>query len=374
VAKKLLWGKFTTDDLVIDSDDDIYCSFPFLKLVGMKMVNKDEFLITFNEVRGIKDTVMPKMVALSGSLSLGWDRTSWPVPYMEIKDTKTTFDRRHTVKSCMNNSAAKEIPGAEYERAYAQGVEFVDIFNEFEDKSILTMAAMWGNVYGPIAEDTKDYMFQTACVHILRNEVERHEEDLLTRSFIKSLLRYMGCNDRYNNNNTVIERIVTKSLDSLKDPETVVGKKCHNNNKEDVDKFLNETQGWGLHNTEDDDNIYVIIPLQDNETFCFTYAERLLTNVCKNQKQKPEKITKALLWNKENSQNAQKIMTSRQKFEKRINSSYQLRRDNALQPVEQILKPDMVPHKSLCDLPLEIWCMDQIEGEEEPYEILFDLE
>ena len=137
MAKKLLWGKFTTDDLVIDSDDDIYCSFPFLKLVGMKMVNKDEFLITFNEVRGIKDTVMPKMVALSGSLSLGWDRTSWPVPYMEIKDTKTTFDRRHTVKSCMNNSAAKEIPGAEYERAYAQGVEFVDIFNEFEDKSIL---------------------------------------------------------------------------------------------------------------------------------------------------------------------------------------------------------------------------------------------
>ena len=44
----------------------------------------------------------------------------------------------------------------------------------------------------------------------------------------------MGCPTRYNNNTTVIERIVTKVLDALRDPETVVGQPTHNNNVEDL--------------------------------------------------------------------------------------------------------------------------------------------
>lgn len=376
MAKKLPWGKFSTKDLVVNQDDDIYAPFPFLRLVGMLMVKINELRITHNVVRGIKDTVSQKLVGLAGSLFYGWDRTSWPIPFMKVKGEKETFDRRHTVKVCLNNNAVEDVPSAEYERAYPQDIAYAEIYNNFLDKSILTMAAMYGNVYGPIAEDTKDYQFQTACVHILRDEYERHEEDILNRSFIKDLLKHMGCYDRYNSNNTVIERIVTKSLDAVKDPETVVGKKCVNNNIEDVEKFLRTEEEWGLHNTEDDNNIYVLIPLQDNDSFCFTYAERLLTTVCKNSKDsnKSGKITKALLWNKENSQNAKKIAASRLKFEKRINSSWQLRRDNALEPIEKVLHEDMIIRRSLCDMPLEVWCMNQIEGEEEPFEILFDTE
>ena len=49
---------------------------------------------------------------------------------------------------------------------------------------------MWGNVYGPVVDDTKDYMFETACVSIIRDEIENDnvEEDLLTRPFVRSLL------------------------------------------------------------------------------------------------------------------------------------------------------------------------------------------
>ena len=376
MAKKLPWGKFSTKDLVVNQDDDIYAPFPFLRLVGMLMVKINELRITQNAVRGIKDTVSQKLVGLAGSLFYGWDRTSWPIPFMNVKSEKETFDRRHTVKVCLNNDAVDEVPAAEYERAYPQDIAYAEIFNNFLDKSILTMAAMYGNVYGPIAEDTKDYQFQTACVHILKCEHDRHEEDILTRPFVKTLLKYMGCYDRYNSNNTVIERIVTKTLDSVKDPETVVGKLTINNNIENVEKFLRTEEEWGPHNTEDDNNIYVLIPLQDNDSFCFTYAERLLTTVCKNSKdpKKSGKITKALLWNKENSQNAKKIAASRLKFEKRINSSWQIRRDNALEPIEKVLHEDMIIRRPLCDLPLEVWCMNQIEGEDEPFEILFDTE
>ena len=376
MAKKLPWGKFSTKDLVVNQDDDIYAPFPFLRLIGMLMVKINELRITQNAVRGIKDTVSQKLVGLAGSLFYGWDRTSWPIPFMNVKGEKETFDRRHTVKVCLDNNAVEDVPTAEYERAYPQDIAYAEIFNNFLDKSILTMAAMYGNVYGPIAEDAKDYQFQTACVHILKREYDRHEEDILTRSFVKTLLKYMGCYDRYNKNTTVIERIVTKTLDSVKDPETVVGKLTINNNIETVEKFLRTEEEWGPHNTEDNNYIYVLIPLQDNDSFCFTYAERLLTTVCKNSKdpKKSGKITKALLWNKENSQNAKKIAASRLKFGKRINSSWQLRRDNALEPIERVLHEDMIIRRPLCDMPLEVWCMNQIEGEEEPFEILFDTE
>ena len=111
MAKKLPWGTFSTDDLVIDCEDYIYASFPFLGLVNLLMVKIKELRIGDNAVRGIKDTVNQKLVGLSGSLFYGWDRTSWPVPFFrvdtqEIQD-KEAFDRRHTVKVCRNNQAVE---------------------------------------------------------------------------------------------------------------------------------------------------------------------------------------------------------------------------------------------------------------------------
>ena len=285
MAKKLPWGTFSTDDLVIDCEDDIYASFPFLGLVNLLMVKIKELRIGDNAVRGIKDTVNQKLVGLSGSLFYGWDRTSWPVPFFrvdtqEIQD-KEAFDRRHTVKVCRNNQAVEELPGAAYERIRPENG---GIFNDFLDQSILTMAAMWGNVYGPIAEDTKDYMFETACIHIIRDEIDRHDEDLLTRSFVRKLLKFMGCYTRYNDNTTVVERIVTKILDSLRDPEAVVGQLTINNNESDLENFIKNSDDWGNDNTETDTHVFIIITIQDNKILAQTYAEKLLTRVCKIEK------------------------------------------------------------------------------------------
>ena len=146
------------------------------------------------------------------------------------------------------------------------------------------MAAMWGNVYGPIAEDTKDYMFETACIHIIRDEIDRHDEDLLTRSFVRKLLKFMGCYTRYNDNTTVVERIVTKILDSLRDPEAVVGQLTINNNESDLENFIKNSDDWGNDNTETDTHVFIIITIQDNKILAQTYAEKLLTRVCKIEK------------------------------------------------------------------------------------------
>ena len=379
MAKKLTWGTFSIEDLVINKEDDIYTAFPFLTLEELLMTKVSELSVGDNTVRGTKDTVSQKIVGLSGSLLYGWDRTSWPIPFMPVGEKKEAFDRRHTLKVC-RDKVVQEVPSARYARVYPSNG---GVFNSFKDNTILTIAAMWGNVYGPVVDDTKDYMFETACVSIIRDEIENDnvEEDLLTRPFVRSLLKHMGCYDRYNNNKPVIERIVTKVLASLQDPEEVVGQLTINNNEFDVDKFIQESDDWQPHNTENDRYKFVVVPLQDNVSFCFTYAERILTTVCKNEAANPQvtvegtlppKITKILLWNKENSLNAKKIVASRQKFKKHLNSSWQTRRDNVLGPIEEVLNPKMITRKKLSDLNMEIWCMNQLEGEDEPFEMLFE--
>lgn len=384
MAKRLKWGTFSTDELSLDRDDDIFIDFPFLEYVGMEMNNINEFSVGDNTVRGTKDTVSEKIVGLSGSLPGGWDRTSWPIPFLPDKTTtgiknKIAFDRRHTLKVCRTLPIIKEVPSAEYKRVFPS---FGGIINSFSDHSILTMGAMWGNVYGPTKDDTKDHMFEIACASILKDENNLHEEDLLTRDFVKRILTYMGCYDRYNNNNTVVERIVTKILDSLRDPETVSGRLSQNINQEDLDKFYEESDEWQPHNTENDKYKFIMVPLQDNPSFCFTYAERILTTVCKNEAEAPRvtvegtlppKITRVLLWNGTNP-SPQKIVASRQKFREQLNISWQTRRDNVLKPIENILNPTIVDgyRKKLSDLNMEIWCMNQLDDEDEPFEMCFE--
>ena len=57
MAKKLTWNSnFSTDDLSLDWEDDIYESFPFLKLKkdGLKMTKIDDLsVIIDNMVRGL---------------------------------------------------------------------------------------------------------------------------------------------------------------------------------------------------------------------------------------------------------------------------------------------------------------------------------
>ena len=376
VAKKLPWGSFSHEDLRVDREDDIYQNFPFLNFIGMLMVKINELRIGDNAVRSIQDTLSQKIVGLTGSLFNGWDRTSWPIPFVKIdtEDTqdKEAFDRRHTIKVCRGFKHVDEVPGAEYERVYPENG---GIFNEFDFNSILTMAAMWGNVFGPIVEDTKEHNYETACVNILKIEKEKTEENLLTKPFVRSMLKYMGCFQRYNNNNTVINRIAGRVLDALKDPENVTGKLAINNNKSSVDKFIKKSDDWQPHNTENDNFFFEVITIQDNDSFAHTYAEKLLTRVCKRQNDEKtrQKITKVLLYNESNSNNPQKIVASRLKFKDRLNSSWTIRRDNVLTPVVGLFNFDLHIQK-LSDLNLEIWNFHQIEDEDEPFEMAFDKE
>ena len=375
MAKKLPWGSFSHEDLRVDHEDDIYQNFPFLNYIGMLMVKINELRIGDNAVRSIQDTISQKIVGLTGSLFNGWDRSSWPIPFVRIKtedkQDKEAFDRRHTIKVCRGFKHVDEVPGAEYERAFPKNG---GVFNNFDMNSILTMAAMWGNVFGPIVEDTKEHNFETACVRILKTEqakVDKSECNLIQRDFIKFILKYMGCYQRYDNNEQIVNRIAGRVIEAFRDPETVADRLAINNNKKDLETFIENSEDWRAHNTEDDKYHYETIIIQDNDSLCFTYAEKLLTRLCSRS---DGKITKVLLYNEKNADNPKKIVSSRHLFKQRLNSSYQTRRDAALAPVESILNKEVIPSKKLNEFPLELWCMNQLDDEEEPVEISFDLE
>ena len=379
MAKKLSWGTFTHKDLRVDSEDDIYAPFPFLTYVGMAMIAIKSLVIPDeNQVRGIKHLISQKLVGLSGSLVFGWDRTSWPIPFVEVEGKNQIFDRRHTL-SVIRQLASKssnvyEVPSAKYQRAYPKDG---GIFNDFLTSTILKIASMWGNVFGPIPEDTKDHNFESTLVSILRDEKDRFDYNIVTRDMCRQILRYMGCYTRYNDNEIVVERIITKAIDSVKDENTVASQMCINTNKSDLDNFINSSDDWEISDFEDDTTLYIIITIQDNVSFCRTYAMKLIDRVCDlenkaNEEGKTSKKVKVLLYNDKNSNNAKKVVASRTKFKKELNKTWVVRRDNVLKPIEEVLNPKMIQRKSLSDLNLEIWSMHQIEDEDAPIEMAFD--
>ena len=71
--------------------------------------------------------------------------------------------------------------------------------------------------------------------------------------------------------------------------------------------------------------------------------------------------------------NAKRIVASRQKFKKRLNSSWYTRRDNVIGPIpNDILDLKDSFRRSLSDLQLEVWYYNQLETESEPVEMLID--
>ena len=382
MAHKLPWGSnFSIDDLVVNETDDIYQDFPFLKLKedGLNMTPIGELHSpNENTVRGTTGFIKQKQQAIKGSIKKGWDRTSFPIPFLMIKKNKTIFDRRHTHSACQELETEfgniGEVPTAEYERVYPK---IGGIINSFSDESIAMMASMWGNVYGPIADDTKDHQFENTIVRILKNESKRLDVDVHTLFSVdvaQLLFKYMGGHDRYQDPRT-ITRIPNNAVAALTSAKTAKGINTVNTHQSDVDNFISDSDDWQPTNTEDEDTIYRTYNISKVAYHQRDVVNRLIDTLCltesKHEKGQPIKKLKVLLWNEKQATSAEHIVLSREVFVEELNKSWYLRRDNVLKPVEDILNKEIIPRKKLNDFNLEIWCMKQLESEN-LHELIFD--
>ena len=92
------------------------------------------------------------------------------------------------------------------------------------------------------------------------------------------------------------------------------------------------------------------------------------------EKRKLPKKVKVMLYNEKQSNKAPEIVKSRDNFVAEYNKVYNTIRDNVLMPVEEFMQKDKIPRKTISDFNLEVWCMNQLENEEEPYELILDKE
>ena len=383
MAHKLPWGSnFSIDDLVVNQKDDIYQDFPFLKLKedGLNMTPIGELNSpNENTVRGTTGFIKQKQQAIKGSIKKGWDRTSFPIPFLMIKKNKTIFDRRHTHSACQELDIEfgniGNVPTAEYERVYPK---IGGIINSFSDESIAMMASMWGNVYGPIADDTKDHQFENTIVRILKNEAKRLDIDVHTLFSVdvaQLLFKYMGGLDRYQDPRT-ITRIPNNAVAALTSSKTAKGINTVNTHQSDVDNFISDSDDWQPTNTEDEDTIYRTYNISKVAYHQRDVVNRLIDTLCltesKHEEGQPIKKLKVLLWNEKQATKAEDIVLSREVFVEELNKSWYLRRDNILDEIpDDILDLKENFRKNLNDFNLEIWCMKQLETEE-LHELMFD--
>ena len=236
-----------------------------------------------NTVRGTTGFIKQKQQAIKGSIKKGWDRTSFPIPFLMIKKNKTIFDRRHTHSACQELDIEfgniGDVPTAEYERVYPK---IGGIINSFSDESIAMMASMWGNVYGPIADDTKDHQFENTIVRILKNEAKRLDIDVHTLFSVdvaQLLFKYMGGHDRYQDPRT-ITRIPNNAHSALTSSKTAKGINTVNYDSDSVDKFIAENDEWQPTNTENDDTIFRVYAISKVAYHQRDVVNRLIDTLC----------------------------------------------------------------------------------------------
>ena len=363
MAKKLSWDTLNVNDLIMKHEDDPYIDFPLLQLETIEIANKVDLLITTNSVRGIKDTGEEKRGALNCSLEGGWDRSSWPIPYLFIDSCKEIFDRRHTKKSIDGHKHIKVCPAARYIRKDAPELGWL---NNLRNRSIMECAAIYGNIFSPVPADTKNHHFVTAALVVLELESKKDA----SRKEIRELLNLMGIQSRYEHAGTITQ-IVNEIFNSLNDSNSVAGKVSHHTDQDEIDTFIaRKDNDFKAHDTEDEFTHHIIKTIEDNNSFLKRYADDVIRKTLEINNE--GKLAKFLIVNTANKQ-AKKIKGARERFITNMIYSWNLRRENILDPIpEDLLNLKSEFRKNLHELNVEIWIKDQIEGETEPF--LVDLE
>jgi len=354
MALKIAFNQLTIDKLLITTEDDPHRNFPLLRLKKLDVVPPSTLVNTTNHARGTKDTGSEKVEAIICSMRGGWDRTSWPIPYMVISDINQIFDRRHTLNGT-KKVKAKRVPAAEYERVSHPDYDWLS------DLSVLEIAAIRSNVFSPVPADTKDHHFIHSTVNIFH--IEKIKDP--TRDQIRQILSLMGIADRYRHKST-IERIVTSILKELSDDSSVASKVSHTTDKKEIETWLNDSTEF-YDNYETEDTIYISKTM--DKGFNNRYASDVLRKMC--EARVKQKKLKVLAYSLHTSSTV--IKNDRDTFKEQMIYLWNLFRDVNVNPFTQILNEDMVNtcKLNLEDFDMEIWIKDQIEGETKPYLLSF---
>lgn len=361
MAKQIPYDQLSVNDLTVNHEDDPYSSFPLLVFKKIGVFPRSFFINTTNHARGTQGTGSEKGEALYCTMEDGWDRTSWPIPYVNIDGAFQIFDRRHTFRTAEKLNVS-QLPGAEYVRADLPEWEWLS------DRAVLEIAAIRGNVFSPVPADAKDHHFVHAAVNVFKLQGIKDPNN----DTVHSILKLMGIERRYTSLSTV-KGIITKIRNELADVNSVVGKVSHCTNDDDIRVFLKSTIDnpcpiTFYDNIETDTTIYLL--KQMDKGFNDRYATDILRKMCEAEEKGKKLIV--LLYSKH--ENSKKILEDRNSFKEQLLYNWNLFRNAGCKDFKKILNDAAFAHlgnRDITTFDAELYIKDQIDGETEPY--LLDL-
>lgn len=286
---------------------------------------------------------------LTASTAEGWAVKCWPFSIFRSESEECLFDHRHLLESVNINNYVK-VPVAYYKRRTTSH----PILDSLSDDSVMTLSGLYANATdGTINAVLNDFSY------VIKLVIEK-ENLPLTSQVVNLLLDISGAKTRYSNRksfNTIINAVLNTTKSSTR---------VFNNTEEEIKSFIKERPFFGYNNESKVDNVQVRFKTID-ERQKHRYASDVLkygfTAFEKNGRMRILVASSATSEVQIENDRKTLIETMEEQFKQPMNFF----RNSADKVSNGMIN---LPSWSIYDLPLEIWAVPQIEGEDMEFRLM----
>lgn len=347
--KKIKITPSTTISEMLEVSQEDGPNYPLLKFEGFGVRVPGQITPTKANYPRKTENSKGNVDVLIASTAEGWAPKSWPFSvFIGRKNEEELFDRRHTLKAVKENKYC-QVPVALYKRKKTGN----DILDKLKDSSVLTLSGLYVN-----ATDGTVNSVQNDFVNAVKLVIEENNLPL-TRETVDSLLEVTGVESRYSYRATITG--IKNAILDKKNKST----KVFNTTKEEQKDWIASNNFFGNNNYSPVDGVAVRSKVLD-EQFTYRYAGDILKWAFQAWI-KGERVRVLLYSNAEHESQIEKERTEIIKVMKDIfNGPINFFREKISSIFGNMIT---LPSVSLSDLPIEIWVMPQIEGEDKAIEL-----
>lgn len=326
--------------------------YPLLKFKGFE--SREPSTIKPTKANYPRKTERSKgnLEVLIASTKEGWAPKCWPVCIFCSENDEELFEGRHTLAATRYNEYP-QLPASLYERKLTGN----DLLDGLKLSSVLSLMGLFANaIDGTTNAVQKDFSYTV-------KKVIEDEKLPLTRNVVDELLSVTGIHSRYSTVGPV-SAIRNAILDRNKKST-----KVFNTTKEEQKDWIEANKYFGNNNYSSVDNVAVRSKVLDAK-FVYRYAGDILRYAFAAFVKR--EMVRVLVMSR--AEHEQEIESERKEIievmEELFLAPINFFRVKLTQFFGTVKMSWELPEVSLSDLPIEVWAMPQIDGEEEAIQLL----
>jgi hypothetical protein len=326
--------------------------YPLLDFKGFDTRNPSQIQPTRANNPRKTERTKGNLEVLVASTKEGWAVKRWPLSIFSSKESEELFDARHTLAAVKINQYPV-VPAAIYTRKKTGN----DLLDGLKDSSVMTLMGLYAN-----ADDGTTNAVQNDFINAVKMVIQ--DEGLpLTRDNVDELLNVTGIHGRYATP-APITAVRNAILDRHKKST-----KVFNTTKEEQKDWIKSNTFFGNNNYCPLDGVAVRSKVLDSQ-FVYRYAGDILRyGIAAFVKQETVRV---LVMSR--AEHEQDIETERKEIIEVMSDTFlapiNFYRVKLTQFFGTINMKLQLPEIQLTDLPMEVWAMPQIEGEDEAMQLM----